>query len=138
MNKILKMVLPFLLSLVLTNLTAEGNDPMSPAAKGMRMKASGITPNHAKCAKCQMIKKLILDKTVLSAPDGGLFVIMGNKILKYDENLELKKEVEIKIDIEGMQKMMDEIGKKCPLCQQRKGPFISVKKAENPAGKSNQ
>ncbi len=43
--------------------------------------------------------------------DGGFVVIMGNKIMKYDKNADLKKEVEMKVDTTAMKKMMQQ----CPM-----------------------
>jgi hypothetical protein len=41
--------------------------------------------------------------------------MIGNRLLKYDKDLNLQKEVEIKIDTEGMQKMMMQMKEKCPM-----------------------
>jgi len=38
--------------------------------------------------------------------DGGVIVLMGNQLYKYDKDLNLIKQVEIKIDWQAMQKMM--------------------------------
>jgi hypothetical protein len=40
--------------------------------------------------------------------DGGALVLMGNKLCKYDKDLNLVKEVEIKMDWESMNKTMME------------------------------
>jgi len=34
---------------------------------------------------------------MVAASDGGVIVMMGNKLMKYDKDLNLKKEVEIKM-----------------------------------------
>lgn len=39
---------------------------------------------------------------MIATSDGGVIVMMGNKLYKYDKDLNLKKEVEIKIDMKGM------------------------------------
>ena len=54
---------------------------------------------------------MMMGKSLVATADGGVVVWLGNKLFKYDKDLVLQKEVEIKIDIEGMQKMM----KKCSM-----------------------
>ena len=39
---------------------------------------------------------------MVASNDGGVIVMMGNKLFKYDRNLNLVKEVELKIDMESM------------------------------------
>ena len=45
-------------------------------------------------------------KKMLATTDGGIVVMMCNKLYKYDKDLNLKKEVEIPMDAEHMKKMM--------------------------------
>jgi hypothetical protein len=56
----------------------------------------------------------MMGRTSMLAIGNNLYVLAGNKILKYDANLNLVKEAEIKWDMEGMmkmhQKMMEEHG----------------------------
>ena len=54
---------------------------------------------------------MMMGKSLVATADGGVVVWLGNKLFKYDKDLVLQKEVEIKIDIEGMLKMM----KKCSM-----------------------
>jgi hypothetical protein len=44
--------------------------------------------------------------SLVATSDGGVVVLMGNKLIKYDKDLNLVKEVEIKIDWENWNKMM--------------------------------
>ncbi len=44
--------------------------------------------------------------SLAATEDGGALVLMGNKLCKYDKDLNLVKEVEIKIDWEKMNKTM--------------------------------
>jgi hypothetical protein len=48
-------------------------------------------------------------REIVATTDGGIVVLVGNKLVK------LKKEVEIKIDREAMKKMMSEGGANCPM-----------------------
>jgi hypothetical protein len=66
------------------------------------------------CPKCGMMK-MMMDKTMVASGDGGVIVMIGNKLFKYDKDLELKKEVEIKIDMEAMHKDMMKNMAPCPM-----------------------
>ena len=61
---------------------------------------------------CDM--KSMMSPSLLETKDGGIVVMMGNKLMKYDKDLNLVKEAEVKIDVEEMQKMMKCYP--CPLC----------------------
>jgi len=56
---------------------------------------------------------MMMQKQMVVTSDGGVIVLAGNKLYKYDKNLNLVKEVEIKIDVEGMKKMMGQMKEKC-------------------------
>lgn len=60
------------------------------------------------------MRKMMMDKSLVATEDGGVIVMMGNKLFKYDKNLNLKKEVELEIDMGDMQKMMMQMKEKCP------------------------
>jgi len=49
----------------------------------------------------------MMKESLVATQDGGVIVMIGNKLQKYDKNLTLKKEVEIKIDMEAMRKMVE-------------------------------
>lgn len=70
--------------------------------KHMMYKKMGMCPMH-----CMMMKN-----TMIATQDGGVAVMTGNSLSKYDKDLNLIKEVELKTDVEGMKKMMNE----CPMC----------------------
>lgn len=63
----------------------------------------------------QMMMRGMHSKSMVASSDGGIIVMSGNKLLKYDKDLNLVKEVEIKVDMEGMQKMMQSMQEKCPM-----------------------
>lgn len=62
-----------------------------------------------------MMNSMMMSKSLVATSDGGVIVIAGNKLQKYDKDLNLKKEVEIKMDMEAMQKMMMQMMEKCPM-----------------------
>jgi hypothetical protein len=49
--------------------------------------------------------------SLVATSDGGVVVMIGNKLYKYDKNLNLVKEAEIKVDVKGMQRMMEQFRK---------------------------
>lgn len=54
---------------------------------------------------------MMMVKNMVATNDGGVIVLVGDKLQKYDKNLVLQKETEIKIDEKQMQKMMP----RCPM-----------------------
>lgn len=49
-----------------------------------------------------MMMQVMRDKSVIPTSDGGLIVSVANKLIKYDKDLNVIKEVEIKINMESM------------------------------------
>lgn len=62
-----------------------------------------------------MMMKSMMEKSVVATADGGIVVVTGNKIAKYDKDLNLTKEAEIKVDAEAMKKDMEGMMKMCPM-----------------------
>ena len=48
----------------------------------------------------------MMSKSIVAVKDGGVIVMVGNRLLKYDKNLNLKKEVQINVNIPQMMKKM--------------------------------
>ena len=63
---------------------------------------------------CPMMKSM-MDRNVVATSDGGIVVVAGNKLTKYDKDLNVVKEVELKVDMEGMHKKMMEMMQDCPM-----------------------
>jgi hypothetical protein len=57
-----------------------------------------------------MMMNPVTDRQLVATSDGGVVVLFGNKIMKYDKNLNLVKEAEIKIDGDSFRKMIMEKG----------------------------
>ncbi|MBF0330821.1 MAG: hypothetical protein HQL17_02710 [Candidatus Omnitrophica bacterium] len=62
---------------------------------------------------CPMGDKL--RQEVLLAPDGGLFVVTGNKIVKYDKDLNVVKEVEVNDGMDMDERAPMGMRKNCPM-----------------------
>ena len=69
---------------------------------------------------CPMMKSM-MDRSVIATTDGGIVVVSGNKLTKYDKDLNVVKEVELKMDMEGMQKMMETMKAMCPMMKSMMG-----------------
>ena len=50
-------------------------------------------------------------REMVATSDAGVVLIIGNKMYKYDKDLKLKGEAEIKIDMEAMKKAQEEMKK---------------------------
>jgi hypothetical protein len=50
----------------------------------------------------------MMEKKIIATQDGGVVIWAGNKLIKYDKDLKLVKEVELKVDMGQMQQQMME------------------------------
>ena len=74
-----------------------------------------MCPMHTMMAKCMMHKEMV------ATEDGGVIVMMGNKLCKYDKDLNMVKEVEMKVDMEAMKAKIGQMQKECmEKCQMMK------------------
>ena len=80
-----------------------------PKDKGMEM-------GRCMCPMHKMMVRRVMDREIIATYDGGIAVVLGNKITKYDKDMNLIKEVEIKIDMDVMKKSMEEMKRNCPMC----------------------
>lgn len=62
-----------------------------------------------------MMMKMMMDKSVVATSDGGVVVVAGKKMTKYDSALNVVKEVEIKMDMDAMMQDMKEMKEKCTM-----------------------
>jgi hypothetical protein len=66
-------------------------------------------PLHAEAAKTMMKRELV------ATADGGVVVLQGNKLSKYDKDLNLVKELDLKCDVEAVRAKMREMCAACPM-----------------------
>ncbi|MBF0484086.1 MAG: hypothetical protein HQL25_05210 [Candidatus Omnitrophica bacterium] len=64
-----------------------------------------------------MMMESMMKKNIIATSDGGVIVMAGNKLMKYDKDLNLIKEVDIKIDMEAIKKDMKAMMENCPMMQ---------------------
>ena len=60
----------------------------------------------------------MMQKTMVATEDGGVVVMMGDKLVKYDKDLNKVKEVAIPMDVEQMQGGMQKMQQGCPRHQE--------------------
>ena len=53
-----------------------------------------------------MMGPMMRSASLVAGPDGGVIVLMGNELFKYNKDLELVKQTEVKFNWENWQKMM--------------------------------
>lgn len=58
---------------------------------------------------------------VMTTSDGGVIVVTGRKLIKYDKDLNLKKEIVVPIDTTGVQAMWQHMNQACPMMGQQSG-----------------
>ncbi len=96
----------------------KGKDLMSSKGMGMMgdgdMMDKGGMMGDKMMGMCSMMQSMMQRQIVVTS-DGGIIVVMGNKLTKYDRELNVVKEVELKMDMEGMQKMMENMKSMCPM-----------------------
>lgn len=122
MRKAVTAVLIVLMLTVLCSFALAQESKESMMGKGM-MQGPGMsgqammddTKMSGSDAMCKLMCSMMSDKSMAVTEDGGVIVLMGNKLSKYDKDLNLVKETEIKIDTAGMQKMVGDMMEKCPV-----------------------
>lgn len=103
--------------------------------EGMGMGKMGKGMMGGKMMKCPMMKSM-MKRDIIATSDGGIIVVLGNKLTKYDKDLNVVKEVELKIDTEGMQKMMEEMKSMCPMMQEMRGDKMPGPEAQEESSPS--
>ncbi|MBN1870433.1 MAG: hypothetical protein JW847_07670 [Candidatus Omnitrophica bacterium] len=90
-----------------------------PAAEDEPMMGKGMMKGGL-MMKGQMPNMMgqMMQKSMVATSDGGVIVLAGNKLFKYDKDLNLIKEVEIKVDMKAMHKDMMEMMKDCPMMKE--------------------
>lgn len=68
--------------------------------------------------KMMEMRNLLMAKSMVATSDGGVIVLFGNKLQKYDRDLVLQKEVQLKMDVGGTCETMPQMKGKCPMQEQ--------------------
>jgi len=95
---------------------AQGSDEKNQPAVEEKMQEKQMDKERMGGMIMQMVGAM--QKQMVATNDGGVIVMIGNKLLKYDKDLnlvkgvELKTGVELKIDVGSMQEMMKSMKEK--------------------------
>jgi hypothetical protein len=110
MNKVIKTVI-IVSVLAMLPLLGWAEGPKSKGSDKMGMKGMmGMCPEH-------MMMNKMMDHALVATNDGGVIILAGNKLIKFDKDLNMVKKAEVDLDIPGMQKMMMDMRDKCPMCK---------------------
>jgi hypothetical protein len=93
----------------------DGNDMMMQ--KGMMGQGMMGKTMPMMCPMHTMMCQGMMKKEIVATSDGGVIVMADNKLFKYDKDVNLIKEVELKIDMKAMQDKMMQMMKDCPMCK---------------------
>ncbi len=72
------------------------------------------------CPMHGMMMKSMMKIELVATSDGGIVVLTGNKLTKYDKNLNVVKETEIQSGEDAMHKMMMKMKEQCRMCPMMK------------------
>jgi hypothetical protein len=108
-----KIMALFCLMTIVSISFAAAEDSKADMKKKDMMKGC-VSEKAEKNCGCGMMEKgkmmgmshMMMSRSLVATTDGGVVVMAGNKLQKYDKDLMLVKEVELKIDMEAMKKMM--------------------------------
>jgi len=95
---------------------AQGPDEKKEPVAAEKMQEKQIDKEHMSGMMMNMIGSM--QKQMVATNEGGVIVLTGNKLLKYDKDLNLVKEVELKtenelkIDVGSMQEMIKNMREK--------------------------
>jgi hypothetical protein len=100
------------LGIAAVSFAADDNVKCPMMAKGDKGGMICMCPMHG------MMMKSAIEKEMVATEDGNIVVMAGNKLMKYDKNLNLLKETEIKTNAKEIcDKMCKEMCADCPMCQ---------------------
>lgn len=96
--------------------------------KGHRMMMSDSCPMGG------MMMHGMFERTMVPTSDGGVVVMVGNQLYKFDKNLALKKEAAIKVDTAKIREAMREAMQACPMMEMSRD--TSTVRPGGPTGKA--
>ena len=92
-------------------------EKMEGPMMGQGMKEKGMMRGKEMMGKGMMMHSM-MQTSMVASNDGGVIVLTGNKLTKYDKDLNVVKEVELKANTEAMQGMMKDMMERCPMMGQ--------------------
>ena len=85
-----------------------GGGMMGGGAGMMGGRGGGYGAMMGRGAAMDAVGTMMSNSAMAGTPDGGVIVMMGSELFKYDKDLNLVKQVDIKFNWENWQKMMAE------------------------------
>jgi hypothetical protein len=125
MKKLVIVMAALLLTAVLAVSFAEQKteavkEMLSEAGKGAQTAVQEQMTGKGQMMMCpmhHMMMGAMMSRSVVATEDGGIVVAVCEKLMKFDKDLNLVKEVQMPIDTEAMQKKMTQMMEKCPMCK---------------------
>ena len=102
-------------------LAQQPSEPGMMEAQGMMGGQGTMGQGMGMMAMCPMHGGMMggmMGRAALAVEGKYLYVLAGNKILKYDPNLNLVRQAEIKMDMAKMNKTMQKMMEQCPMREQ--------------------
>jgi hypothetical protein len=96
-----------------------GERGMMDGRRGMMGRRMGMM---RMCDTHRMVAEAMTRQTVVPTSDGGIVVVAGGKLAKYDASLNLVKETDLKVDYNALEQKMDAMMEECPGCKQMSQP----------------
>lgn len=78
----------------------------------------------------EVMSKMMMQSYLVATQDGGIIILSGNKLMKYDKNLNLIKEVKIKNDMQEMMNRCKVMMKDGCNTEETKAPDVSQEATE--------
>ena len=96
-----------------------GRGMMGRGMMGQGMMGQGGPMGHMQfCPTCGAMMGAMMWKAMTPTQDGGVIVAFGNKLMRYDSQLNLVKETEMKIDMDQMYGEIQKTAQNCPMYRQ--------------------
>lgn len=74
--------------------------------------------NVQMCPMCSMMADAMMHRAMVATEDLGVVVLLGNRLIRFDAELNVIRETEIPIDMEQMQQKIQQMMQNCPMHQQ--------------------
>jgi len=111
--------------------------PKGPMGEGTIMHKMDPNCPMGSCPMCSAMCKAMMEKALVATEDGGVILLAGCKLIKYDKDLNKVKEIELEMDPAAMQKKMQSMMMSCPMCkkmmEKREGMMMPMKGTEKPS-----
>jgi hypothetical protein len=112
MKRTMVVVVGAVVSLLILSLSASAQNPMGTGGTMMGGSPAMTGQPGTRVPYCPGPRGMMgafMDRTVVATSDGGVVVLAGEKLMKFDKNLNLVKEIEVKFDTAAMDAWMQQM-----------------------------